>query len=361
MSNRKTVILFIIVFAFLYLFFFPPFLGKELVFNPVWIKDLTSMKLGRSSFELPVENDDAGRIIPFTSDHLFGYLSTAGEVLYLDRALYHTTVSQERFVNSSNVPSNLVVRDREGSIDYSIDTNGYAVFAENRLFVFSPNRNSIAEYDDRGALRWRRELLAPITCIDFTENTCIIGNLSGEVMVFNIDGEKVFSFTPTGSKIEVIYGCTMTRDEQFVAVIAGLHPQRFIVLEHRGDSYKPIYTEILETELRREAAMHISDSGDIVYFEGGKHPRVFFNGEKFSEPINSAGRLIAVSENKEYMLHFLTLEHNDGCRIAVFDPQKRKLVTDFHIDSSDVFLNVSKNSLFLGFQKKVVRLDMQVR
>lgn len=361
MSNRKTVIVVLIVLAFLYLFLFPPFLGKELVFNPVWIKDLTTMELGRSNIELTVDNDDAERIIPFTSDNLFGYLSTAGEVLYLNRALYHTTVSQERFVNSSNVPSTLVVRNREGSIDYSIDTNGYAVFAEDRLFVLSPNRNGIAEYNDRGALRWRRELLAPITCIDFNENSCIIGNLSGEVIIFNSDGEKVFAFTPTGSKIEVIYGCTMTRDEQFIAVIAGLYPQRFIVLEHRGDSYKPIYTEILETELRREAAMYISEKGDIVYFEGGKHPRVFFNSEKFSQPINSEGRLITVSENKEYMLHFLTLEHNDGGKIAVFDPRKGKLVTDFHIESSDVFLNVSKNSLFLGFEKKVVRLDMQMR
>jgi hypothetical protein len=358
MNKRRFSILLAILIVFSYIFLFSPQIGKERIFNPVWSRTVhANMQVQQPPEEPESEEGALRRIVHFHSGSLFGYITTAGEILFVDTLLYHAALSDTMFINCSNIPSNLVARDTGGRIAFSIETSGYPVFFRNRFFVISPHRNKLAEYDDSGSLLWERSFISPITCWDVQRNNLVVGLLNGSVMVIDKDGENIFTFTPTGSEQQIVYGCTLSSDEKTLALITGLHPQRIILLQRRDKEFKPVYTKILEKEYRRTVYMYLEKEKQILYFEGEEGVHYLDIDTKQLQSLPVMGRLVKVAVNDIFDFDFLSIQNGEEAHIIIFDPVQGRVIRRFTVPGKPYVRSLEK-SLFLGFEGNVMRLDI---
>lgn len=362
MTRRKLLFLATLIIVFGYLFFFPPAIGKDTVFIPIWYKDFNNTPSGlQTEITKAEELQQQKRVFAFQSGKLFGYITKEGDPLFIDRSFFQTTFSDTKFVNTSNIPMNLVVRDYVGSIDFSIDVAGYPVLEENRLIVFSPMRNRISEYNGNGNRLWSREYIAPATCVEYSPEYILVGFLNGIISLLDSEGRELFQFAPTGSSSSrVVYGCTMDPNADSLILITGIEPQRIILLEKKDDTYKPVFTEILESSFRRTVNMHYSGQEQAVYFEGTDGINILSLKGRTITKISTEGRFKSIVESTLLGLAFITMETEKGSKVLVYRRRTGNSIMSFTFPHN-TSTRIIENSLFFGFNEQLMRLDIQNR
>ena len=108
---KRKIFAFVIPLLAAYILLAPTVIQKELTFKPQWITDLT-----RAAIASAAESPES---YPFRLGRLFGYISGEGELIYAEQALYNAAIGDDFFLNYSNVPNNLIARDKSGSIMFS--------------------------------------------------------------------------------------------------------------------------------------------------------------------------------------------------------------------------------------------------
>ncbi len=362
MTRRKLLFLATLIIVLGYLFFFSPTVGKDIVFNPIWYRDFSNTPSGLQIEITQAEKlQQQKKVFAFKSGNLFGYITKEGEPLFVDRSFFQTAISDTKFVNTSNIPMNLVVRDYVGNIDFSVDIAGYPVLEENRLIVFSPMRNRISEYDDNGNRLWSREYIAPATCVEYSSEYILLGFLNGVISLLDREGKELFQFAPTGSSASrVVYGCTMDPDADTLILITGLDPQRIILLEKKDNTYKPVFTEILESSFRRTVNMHYSLQQQAVYFEGADGISILSLKSRTITKITAEGRFTSLVESPLLGLTFINMDTEKGSRIHVYRTRTGTGVMSFAFPRT-TNTRIIENSLFFGFDEQLLRLDIQHR
>ncbi|HAK46585.1 MAG TPA: hypothetical protein DCO79_11795, partial [Spirochaeta sp.] len=195
-KNIFLILFFCILLA--YIIFFPHQLKKELVFHPSWGVAVTADAAG---------SDD--NPVPFDFDSKLGYFSAAGRILYSEDITYKAAVSEDLFINYSSVSENLVLQHPNGDIVGLIETEGLPFFINDRLFVISPDRMSVTEYNSDGLPLLNLSPGSTIISMDAGEKNIILGTLNGEVVVYAGKPEPVFTYFSTDSRYSVTYACAL--------------------------------------------------------------------------------------------------------------------------------------------------------
>ena len=90
---------FIFVLLLLYFFLFSIPIGKEIVFNPIWAKNIDTI----SQSELPFVADEYSseeNLVSFKLGERFGYVSETGGIKLLDTILSGITISDKYYIPS---------------------------------------------------------------------------------------------------------------------------------------------------------------------------------------------------------------------------------------------------------------------
>ncbi|MEW5815511.1 MAG: hypothetical protein AB1798_08985 [Spirochaetota bacterium] len=351
MNRRKASIIYLMIFLVVYFLVFTPPTSKELIFLPVWAKDLSDPS--NSSREIKELE-----IFPFYSEDLFGYISVDGEVQYAEKILYGVALAQSVFANYSRVSENIVFKDSDGRIVMNLETSGYPILKNGRIFVISTDRKRIAEWDDQENLLWKREYTSHITSLHINPNTVLMGFLNGDVELIDKSGKVVLKQTPERSRVQVIYGCAASRDDRMIAIISGIDPQRIQLIQKKDDLYKSIFTQILENEFRRNVYLEFSDNDRIVFFEGNNSLRYLDTKMKTLGSIMLKGKIDKVAFEKRYNLFFALSSINRENQIKVFKPGG-KVFFESTFPGKAAFLNFENDSLFFVVDRKMIRVDLK--
>jgi len=252
------------VLVIAYVLAFPNRAGQEIVVRAAWVTPVG----------LPGRMTAAqGAAHGFRLANAFGYVGPSGDLLRLEAVFHDVALNDGFYANYSKGSEAGIGRSRDGGISASIRGSGWPLLLNrtpDALMMFAPDLLGLAEYAMDGTLRWDRELGSLITCFAAFPDSpgaglprCAVGTLDGTVRIIGRDGANVFSVESKGSRIAGSYGCAVSDDGRLVAVFLGLEPQRLIVLDRTGRTYRELWSRDLAADVRSERIA--SFSGDSRY------------------------------------------------------------------------------------------------
>ena len=346
MKKRITIILFFCLLIG-YILFCPDGLQKELVFFPSWALDVESATGGLAP---------GGGDVPFKLGDRLGYFTRGGQLSYSEQIVYDAVVAEDYFINYSSVSRNLVLQSSIGEIIGNIETEGLPFALGDRSFIISPDRMTVSEQSG-GSLLWSITPGSIITTIDANTELTLIGLMNGEVLVYDINGEEVFSYFSTESRYSIVYSCALSDDGRRIAVVAGLYPQQLMCFESKNDSYAMVMRKELEHQYRRNLFIDYSTDGRLLYTEvpSGVDVLNSYSLEEDSIPLSgSVGQAELGGLNE---LSYLMLEDETKTHLRVFRPDVGR-IADFRLPAGGFYFNPDENCIYLGWNGIIVRYDI---
>ena len=336
------------VLAFvIYVFIAARPITEETVLNPRWITSLESnfpVNLGHSS---AAEGETP---LPFRLGDRYGYVGDDGKFIINQRAKGYISLSQKNWAEYEAQPSSIRVMNPLDGLVLDIEKpGGYPLFLDNRIFMVGSEQNSISAIGPNGEVLWTYDFAAPLTCIDASGGYLLAGTLNGVVELLNSDGKPVFTpFEPGGSRLSVILGCAISTDASRLAIISGIDNQRFLLLEHAGDTYRVIYHEFLSAGFRRPVHISFVDNSGKVAFEreGGLGIYDIASRTSIDLPLDGEIEVLDNSGGNRFLFMITSKGPMQKCFIAIRYPGT--IVINAPFKSETAFFTRRNNKLYLG-------------
>jgi hypothetical protein len=303
---------------------------------------------------------DSSAPIPFRLGDRFGYFSSEGSVLFAAPAPYGVALSPDAFAAYERVSEGFSVQSPDGSVLAKVAAPGYPFFAAGRRFVIAPDQESVTELSKDGRGEWTYHFRSVATAFGASPGVAAFGLMDGSIVGLDPSGAVVLDFAPGGSRIAGVYGVAVSPDGLLVAAITGLDKQRLVVMEKRSTAYRVAYHRYLSSDYRRPVAIAFTPDGRQLLFESpsgvGIYDRAGRSESSISIPVSSKLGLTMMGGE---LMAFLSGE-GGGKRLVCAARPDRRLV-DIPLKAALAFAETSGNSLFLGLDDDIVRLDIQER
>lgn len=352
----KRTLGFALLFTAAYILVFSTPLKKEPVFTPRWVENLAA----------PSRIADAsstGSSFGFRIGNVFGYATPDGAIRYLNTAQFDVAMSGKRFINYSSVSNNLVEKDSTGRILVTIPAKGYPILSGGRFFIIGDHRMALAEMTSDGSRLWRRNFGSLITSMEATPRNLVIGLLDGRLLLLNKKGEATYAYTPKGSKIEAIYGCAVSSDGRYIAVVSGLDPQRFTLLRRASKGYRPERVADLPTSVRHQVFLHFFPGVPYVYIERPGAIDYFPLGRGKAGTVAVEGQVRAMAAGRGPLLYALSAPARHGRgkaapggELSAFTATGSVLARS-PLAGSRFFLKTRGDALYVGTDMTLMRFD----
>jgi hypothetical protein len=353
----RGLVLAVLIFLLLYLFFFPKDLSTELTLHPRWAIDLRNGNGGDS------EAGKDGELYSFRAGPLFGYVDLSGNLAHLQQVVDDVALSDNRYVNYSWLPSNSVLKSREGDFQASFPAVGYPLIdrTTDRFFFIGYDSTSLAEVDNDGAWAWEAEFVSIITSLSLSEQFAFLGLMDGSLRLYDRHGELVYGVRPEGSRIPVVVGTSLSSDGKHLASITGLYPQILVVMQKKESGYVELLREVLKSEFRREVFMEFSNADRYLFFEiDGGLGVVDLESHRITR-LGTEGRLVGVADASHRNLVFFLTVGEGAAELNAYDLKgsllMRLLLADSR-DRDDLFIRQVGDNLLLGWNSRLLMADM---
>ncbi|MDR2398812.1 MAG: WD40 repeat domain-containing protein [Spirochaetaceae bacterium] len=338
----------------------------EAVVSPKWFISLESNYPVAES-----EGDEAlvdmPRLLPFQLGNRFGYVTPDGKCTVNRIKKGELSISVDNWAEYDPAPKEIEVRNAlDQPILKILEDQGYPVFLDKRIFLVSPELNSLSGVDAEGAVQWTHDFAATLTTIDAAAGFIVAGLLDGTVELLDNQGQRVFFFEPGGSRISVIQGCAISQDGLRLAVISGIDLQRFLLLERYGgygDSgnieYKVVYHEFLEEGFRRPVYMEFVDNDNRVAFERQGGLGIYEIHSRTGLKVPLEGEIIRLDESgSEHWLFLITAQEAQKKRlVAVRFPGT--LIIEAPFTSRTFFLGRQGSQIYVGGNMTLASFELE--
>lgn len=334
-----------------YLFVASVPIGTETVLVPTWLRGLDRPEEG---------NPGTGEAIPFVIGPRFGYFDQEGRFFFVKDAGDRLSVSTEAWAQYAPVPATLEVRTPTGELRFSSSERGYPYLADGRTFVIGPEQNSVTALDDAGKPRWSRDFSSYITSADAAAGLTVFGLLEGRIELYNDSGERIFAFEPGGSRLSVIVAVKLSPDGRRLAVFSGIDPQRFLLLERSGHTYKVVHHEYVGTGFRRPIRAAFVGDANYVAFESASGLSVYDIRERRTYQVPVEGNLTAFEDRSGGSRFFCLVQREGGSELVGVDlPDAIFMRAPFGSDTP--FLARRGDRIYVGGASSIAALNLEVR
>ena len=343
---------FVISLVILVLIFFllPDSTGKEYFLVPEKIVDLEKF----SDDYAPTHGGESF----FEFDGYFGSFSDEMEISYLDKKKYKLYIADSFFFNFSRVSQILNVQNFDGSVRNLIEADGYPFIQDGKIAVLS--HSEMALFDLAGNLYWKKAIFSMVTTLALSGDYVLIGYLDGYCELIDISGNSLLTYRPGGSRIEAIYGGTISSNGQYIAIISGLEPQRFIFLQNKRGGFKPIYHSELDNGFRRSVDMYFSCDDSKIFFESSQGVSIFDVTLKTVRPAGGSGQLVKIYQDSHRNLYSLLLADKGNGVLSIFTEENKDLIYR-RFDGNSLFFKKRDSRYYIGFDNKLVYLKLVSR
>ncbi len=326
---------------------FPSSTGKEHILIPERILDLENPE--------NIINPDTQGVVSFSMGDYFGYFTENLDLTYIDRLDYKVSISDSVFINYPKIPQILDVQNSNGTGRSIIETTGYPMIIGSRIVIISDSFISL--YDLNGNLYWKKEILSIITSLSLTEHQVLISYLDGYCELISMSGETEFTYRPGGSRIDAVYSASISSDGQYISVISGLDPQRFILLQNRKEEYKPIFHFELQEEFRRSISMYFSEDNSQVFFENSAGINIFDVNLKTLTRAGNSGRMGNVYKDNECNFYSAMLVDKEGASLKLFTPDNR-VILEKSFKGDSLFFRKKEDRFYVGTDNLLMSFQM---
>ncbi|GHV92882.1 hypothetical protein AGMMS50268_33850 [Spirochaetia bacterium] len=331
---------------------------EERILIPRWLSSLESglpVSIAKDAAGGGEDTEETGPAhIPFYLGNRFGYVDDTGGFA-LNRILQgNLSISGEKWAEYSARAEYIDILDPRGEQLLRLEQGrGYPLFLDNRSFLIADEQNTLSALDDQGNILWTYDFAAPLTCIDAAAGLILTGSLDGVVEVLDsVNGKRVFSFEPGGSRLAVILGCSISRDGSRLGIISGIDDQRFLLLERFGSpesgEYKVSYHEFLEDGFRRAVRISFINDDNRIVFERGGGLSIYELNTRTGRKLSLEGEIAALDTQGSSGLLFVITSQSERQKRLVIISLPGTIIVEAPFKSSDAFLERRGSRLYLG-------------
>ncbi len=345
-----------VIFSLVYIFFAVKPLSKEIHFLTKWTIDANKVSPKPSDSK----KSEADEKIPFKLGQTAGYFTKDAKILSVFTFPYKAAITQNEYCTYGTSDSRISVYSNEGKKVSEISANGFPYFQEDRKFLMLPGGNSFAFLSQNSKILWTYENYVPITAFDSSENAIAAGYADGCILLFNNDGTVEQEFIPGGSEYPVILGVAVSKDAQMVASVSGQKQQRFVLAQKEGKSLKIAFHEYLEAETNSQCLVKFSKDSGHVYFAHKNCLGVVDTKKLTSKHIKIRGNILSINEAKDSRTVFVLSKEKNKYYVSVL--QKSDIYAgNFNFTAESAFITVKENSLFVGKNSSISKIDIEFR
>ncbi len=355
-EKKRTNWIFLGALVFIvYTFFASLPIPGESVLTPRWIAPLesgASIPLGASTPPSPDGHT------PFRVGARFGYFDGQGRFALNRSTDGNLSFDADRWTEYEAAPDNIEIHSIRDKAQVILQNpKGYPVLMDDRIFVVGSEQSDLSSWDTDGSMRWKYDFPAPITSLDAAAGFVLVGCLNGALELIDQAGREVYAFEPGGSRIPIILGARISEDGKRLAVISGIDPQRFLILERFGESYKVVYHEFIGDGFRRPVYISFIDRGKTVAFERSAALGLYEIGSRSSNRIPIDGRIIGMEEDGSMgQLFVLSAGSERKSLVGIKLPDRVSIEASFRSDTT--FISREDKSLYIGGDGMLAAFDI---
>lgn len=305
--KQRGVFLIGLILITVYYFLFPRSSGKEIIVSPESLIILEQIDSRVSPSSIPASVVRSGNTT--------GYLNSSHELLSVFQA---ERMAVDRHWIAVSGDDGLSLMEPDGRLISRIHDSGYPISRNGQLFLYRNNFGVLSKINPQdGRYLWSMEFISAISVLEAIPGKTLIGLLDGRIELIDDSGNILLTYRPGGSRVEAVYGGALSDDGSKVALISGLDPQRFVLLEERKNGYRPIAHHDTETDFRRLVSIDfIRHGGQVLYENNGYINSVNLNGYDI-HPLKLTGRLINIIDNpgNDTLLLFSKGDGQDSIKI----------------------------------------------
>lgn len=336
-------------------------LQKEILLVPTWTRSLAQApgapKVGPGA---PTRGAGSAAPIPFRLGGRFGYFSADGTILFAGTAAYGVAISPGAFAAYDRLSEGFTILAPDGAALARVSALGYPFFAAGRRFVIAPDQAAVSELSQGGAVEWTYQLGSIATAFDASPSIAVFGLMDGRIVGLGPTGSVLLDFAPGGSHIAGVYGVAVSPDGLLVAAITGLDKQRLVIMEKRSSAYRVAYHRYLSSAYRSPVAMSFTPDGRRLAYESPSGVGVYDRSTRGESIISAsmAARLGLTAMDGELMV---LLSGNGEDKRLLFAALPDRRLVDIGIKAQLAFVETRGDSLFLGLDQDILRMDLQER
>ncbi|GHT77282.1 hypothetical protein FACS1894130_01100 [Spirochaetia bacterium] len=317
---------------------------------------------GETDDEADTGNPDTSNLRSFTLGNRFGYIDTAGKFVINQVKKEKLSISGDYWAEYEARPARVEVRNpRNNTVAVLEDPKGYPLFLDNRIFLINNEQHSLQAVDASGKILWNYDFAAPITDMDAAAGLVLAGFLDGTVELLDESGKRIFFFEPVGSRLAVIYGCRISRDGSWLAIISGYDNQRFLLLERSENSYKVVYHEFLSKGFRRDIHIAFIDHDRRVVFEREGGLGIYDINTRNSVQVALDGKINAIDGFGEDDMLFVITSQSGTRKELVGIRLSGEIIMEAPFRSSVVFLGRQGKRLYVGGDETLASFELNKR
>lgn len=235
------------------------------------------------------------------------------------------------------------------------------LFKDSLYFVDSPI-GQISHYSVDGDPLWSYEVGAFVSSFDVNKEFVVIGDMSGYLTILDHQGGIVGRYNVPGSEHEGIYGVRISPSSQYIAIIGGVNPQRFILFRRTSSGYNRIAHEKMD-ELRRTVAIHFDEKENFVYYEGKGKIFIF---EISDNPKSGSVRelMLGGKDLVEFLPNLMdkffavvSRSNNKQCLQIYSKDGRYSFVNIPFVSDNDILLLRNKNQIIMGLEHILMRVS----
>ncbi len=294
---------------------------------------------------------------PFRLKDYCGYFTAGGNLVSLHTIPYKATICDSFYSLYNADAENISITNSSGKEQTVLRTAGFPFLQNNRIFVFAPGGNSVAEYTSTGAKRWLYEGYNPITAFNSSAKGAVIGFADGELVCLAPNGDTRFSFYPGGSNYEVIFGADIAKKANMFACLSGIDQQRFLLFSFENSQHKVIFHEFLEKNYKNQAFVHFSDDSNTVYFQYADGIGVVDCQNLKSEHIAVKGDVMQIAEIKNSDITLVLTKSNAKFYVYILENTKN-LIGNFSFPAQSAFILGGDGCFFVGHDEKISKMSI---
>jgi hypothetical protein len=243
-----------------------------------------------------------------------------------------------------------------------ITNQGVPILIEKDLYFVDSPAGILERHSIDGELLWSYDVGTFISAFDASDQLVVIGDLSGNITVLDHLGQFVGRYNAPGSKHDSIYGLKVSPSSNYIGVVGGLNPQRFILFRRGINGFTPIAHEKMD-ELRRNVAIFFDQNDKFVYYEGKNKIFIFQIADNVRDntvrEINLDNReFITFVPNLMTNLIAVASRVDDQQRLQIYSKDGSYLLASIpYLSNKDILLLKSTDAFLMGLDKTLMRVE----
>jgi hypothetical protein len=333
-------------------------LHEELILVPSWTRSVASAPSVPASGG--ASRAKAGASMPFRLGGRYGYFDADGRIAFAATAPYGVAMASDAFATYERASEGFAIKSPEGAEIARVASVGYPFFAAGRRFVIAPDQATVSELDRRGGLAWTYTFPSIVTAFDASPSIAVFGLMDGSVVGLDGSGTAALDFAPGGSRIAGVYGVAASPDGLLVAAVTGLDKQRLVIMEKRSAAYRVVYHRYLSSDYRRPVGIAFTSDGRRLAYESPSGVGIYDRASRVETLVSvPAPDRLGITVRGGELMALLSGSGADKRLVCAAMPDRR--LVDVTLRAKDAFIEARGDSIFLGLDDDIVRMDLQER